>query len=614
MIGLRQKLALGFGSLFLILAIIGGLSIVYLTRLGSSVDVILRENYRSVVACQDMKEALERIDSGTLFVLLGNEERGEGLIRANEEIFERALRVELGNLTVPGEEERAFELRDLYAKYRTVLSGIRTPGQTVARRTGAYFSTLLPLFDRLKASAGGILRLNQQNMLDANDRARREAATARRRMIGLLLAGTALAAVFIVLSGRWILGPIRRLTRSAEDIGRGHLDLNLRSVSRDEIGRLSDTFNAMAAGLREFRRSDQARLVRSQRATRRAFDSLPEAVAVLDLEGTVEIATPSAGSVFALKPGVRIGDRTEDGLAALFDSATWRLPGPPRPSPPRLLQRFVAGAERFFRPEAVPILDDDRQPAGVILLLHDVTQIRQQDELKRGVISTVSHQLKTPLTSVRMAIHLLLEEKVGPLTEPQAKLLVAAREDSDRLHAILINLLDLSRIESGRARLEFEALSVRALVEEALDAVRRSAHDQGLTLNADIADDLPDVWADRTRIQHVFANLLANALRFTPPGGRVSVSAASEERQVRITIADTGRGIPAASRPRVFEPFFRAPDQEAGSGAGLGLAIVKDIVEAHGGRVSVESAEGEGSTFAFTLRRADRPEPGEAQS
>ena len=613
MIGLRQKLSLGYGGLSLILAIIGALSIIYLTRLGTSVDVILRENYRSVIACQEMKEALERIDSGILFCLLGHGQKGTALIRENEEIFERALQSELDNLTVPGEKEKAFELRDTYGQYRDALRGILPPGDPISLRTEAYFSTLLPLFGRIKEAADGILRLNQQNMLDANDRARGDAAAARKRMIALLLAGAALAAVFIVLSGRWILGPIRRLTQSAEDVRRGNLDLNLRGGSRDEIGRLSDTFNAMAAGLREFRRSDQAKLLRVQRATQRAFDGLPEAVAVLDLEGAVEVATRAAGSVFGLRPGVRIGDAAEDWLKALFSEAAWRTPSAAPKTPPGLIQRFVAGEERFFRPEAVPILDDDRQPTGVILVFHDVTQLRQQDEIKRGVISTVSHQLKTPLTSVRMAIHLLLEEKVGPLTEKQAELLVAAREDSDRLHAILNNLLDLSRIESGRARLEFEALPVRTLALEALEPFRRTAHDQGLGLDPEIPDDLPDVWADRARIQHVFANLLANALRFTPPGGRIAVSAAAGQDHVRVSIADTGRGIPASSLSKVFEPFFRAPDQQTESGAGLGLAIVKEIVEAHGGRVGVESVEGRGSVFTFTLRRADRPEPGEAR-
>ena len=272
----------------------------------------------------------------------------------------------------------------------------------------------------------------------------------------------------------------------------------------------------------------------------------------------------------------------------------------------KTVQQFINGEERFFRPEAIPILDTDRQPTGVVLVLQDVTQLRQQDEIKKGVISTVSHQLKTPLTSIRMAIHLLLEEKVGTLTEKQAELLVAAREDSDRLHNILNSLLDISRIESGRVQMEFRAVSPHSMVLDAIEPLQRAAEDQGVTLNIELPGDVPDVWADTARIGHVLVNLLSNALKYTPPGGKITLSAKSDEEWVRVSVADTGRGIPGTYLPKIFEPFFRVPEQGKETGAGLGLAIVKEIVEAHGGTVGVESHEGKGSTFTFTVRRADR--------
>jgi signal transduction histidine kinase len=240
------------------------------------------------------------------------------------------------------------------------------------------------------------------------------------------------------------------------------------------------------------------------------------------------------------------------------------------------------------------------------MVLQDVTQLRQQDEIKRGMISTVSHQLKTPLTSIRMAIHLLLEEKVGHLTEKQVELLLAAREDSDRLHNILNNLLDISRIESGKAKMELRLLSPNSLQMEALEPFWRAAHDQGVTLNVEVPGDLPEVWADPTRIYYVFGNLLSNALKYTPAGGRVTVSAGAEKNEVRFSISDSGRGIPVQYLPRIFEQFFRVPNQEKESGAGLGLAIVKEIIEAHGGTVGVESQEGTGSTFSFTLKTVDQ--------
>ena len=605
MLGIRQKLSLGFGGLLLIILIIGIQSIIQLTRLGVSIDVILRENYRSVIACQEMKEALERMDSGILFTLLGYSQEGTEFIRKNESVFEKALQTELNNITLPGEGEKAAHVQELFRQYRKILKTAENPETPLAERQQIYFTQLFPLFQEIKTTAGQILDMNQQNMSDANDRARSKAASSRKYMYILLLAGAVVAAGFVIFTEKWILRPIHRLIRSAEEIKSGNLDLVVPVESKDEVGRLSEAFNAMAEGLREIRRSDQARLVRIQDSTQHTFNSLPDAVAVLDLQGRVEVATESAKTVFGLKPGIQVQSLPLKWLADLYDNVLRHA----RPLGPEhngtAIQHFDKGEERFFRPMVVPILDTEKQPTGVVMTLKDVTEQRHQDDLKRGVISTVSHQLKTPLTSMRMAIHLLLEEKVGPLTEKQAELLVAAREDSDRLHDILNNLLDISRIESGRVQMEFRAVSPREMAMEALESFRTAAKDQGVTLDVELPDDLPEVWADTTRISHVFGNLLSNALKYTPAGGKVTVSARAEENGVTFSVADTGKGIPSQYLPRIFEQFFRVPDQGPQTGAGLGLAIVKEIVEAHGGTVSVDSIEGKGSTFSFTLKRVD---------
>ncbi len=606
MLGLRQKLSLGFAGLLVIILVIGIQSIVHLSNLGESIDVILRENYQSVIACQEMKEALERIDSGVLFTLQGYTQKGNELIGKNKQAFEKALRIELNTITLAGEGEKANLLKQQFGRYEMMLKEIEDGSLSIAVRRQNYFSRLLPLFYSIKNTADEILQMNQQNMSEANDRARRHAAAAKRGMYILLLVGTLIAVGFIFFIGKWVLRPINRLIVSANEIKKGNLDLWVQSSSRDEIGRLSEAFNEMAAGIREFRRSNRSKLFRIQQATQQAFSSLPEAVAVIDPEGKVEVATEAAKNFFGLQPNTPIKDLPLEWLNGLIQEAL-KLG---RISEPKgnqtVIQHFIQGEERYFRPEAVPILDSERQPTGVVLVLKDVTQLRQQDEIKRGMISTVSHQLKTPLTSIRMAIHLLLEEKVGSLTEQQVDLLLTAREDSDRLHNILNNLLDISRIESGKTKMEFQAASPNSIQLEALEPFWRAAHDQGVTLSVEIPGDLPEVWADSTRIYYVIGNLLSNALRYTPHGGKITFSAQAEEKEVRFFIADTGKGIPRQYLPRIFEQFFRVPGQEKESGAGLGLAIVKEIIEAHGGTVSVESQEGQGSTFAFTLRRVEQ--------
>jgi signal transduction histidine kinase len=600
-------LALGFAGLLLGIAVIGLHNISRITALGQSIDVILRENYRSVVACQEMKEALERMDSGAVFVLLGAEQKGNDQIAQNEARFDKALQVELGNITLPGEGEKAALLSKLFQKYRSDIKVMGNPAFGREARRKAYFDELNPQFQRIKDAADDILRINQENMVAMDARARLQAKAVRQQMYLLLLAATLVAGGFLFFTGKWILHPITRLINSAKEIQKGNLDLVIPGGSRDEIGQLSEAFNEMAASLRELRRTDQAKLLRIQRSTRQAFDNLPDAIAVVDPAGEVEVATEAAGDAFGLKPGVRLRDLTHSWIADLFDRAL--VDG--RPTEPKgphaAVQRFLRNEEKFFHPRAVPILDSKKEPAGVVLVFEDVTQQRLQEEMKRGVISTVSHQLKTPLTSIRMAIHLLLEEKVGGLTPKQADLLVAAGEDADRLHTIVEELLDIGRIESGKVRMDFQSVPPLRIVLEGLEPYRGAAKDQGVTLAVDLPDGLPEVLADRTRIAHVFANLLSNALKYTLPGGKISLSAIAEKAAVRFLVSDTGVGIPAKYLPQIFQQFFRVPDQGAGTGAGLGLAIVKEIIEAHGGTVGVESREGAGSTFSFSLRRADQP-------
>jgi len=590
----------------LVIVVIGIHSIARITELGQSIDVILRENYRSVIACQEMKETLERMDSGALFTVLGHEEQGKGLITKNVPLFEKALQAELNNITLPGEGERAESIRSLFNQYRSTLQTILDPGVKRGVKHETYFSRLLPLFQRIKDTADDILRMNQENMVVADMDARKKASAARQQMYMMLFIATLVAGGFIFFIGRWVLQPITHLIRSTREIKEGNLDLVVQSSSRDEIGQLSEAFNEMAASLREFRRSGQTKIFRIQQSMQQAFNNLPDVIAVVNPEGQVEVVTEAAQEAFGLKPNGKIYDLPYPWMATLFEEALRGTHRTASNEEPGIIQQFVRGEERFYRPRAVSILDNEKQSAGIILILRDVTQQLQQDEMKKGAISTVSHQLKTPLTSIRMAIHLLLEGKIGELTPKQEDLLMAAREDADRLYTILEELLDISRIESGRAQMDFRPLSPHPMVLEAVEPFRSAAVDRGLTLSVDLPNDLPDVWVDMARISHVFANLLSNALKYTPAGGSVSVSARAEEESVCFKVSDTGIGIPDQYLPHIFEQFFRAPNQTTETGAGLGLAITKEIVIAHGGTISVESREGVGSTFSFTVKRADR--------
>ena len=603
MIGLRQKLLLGFGGLLAVVAVIGVLTMAQIDNLGQAIDVILKENYRSVVACQNMKESLERMDSGLLFTLAGKDAEGKSLIEEYTPQFRAALEVELGNITLPGEGERAERLKTLFGKYLEAIPLLTPASRSLEARQAAYFSTLQPLFQEIKALAQEILVMNQANMSEANNAARRLADSAHQRMLMAITAAAVLAFLLSYLTHQWILGPIHRLIESTNEIRRGNLDLVLEGGPRDEIGRLSESFNEMTAALRQVRKQDRISLMRTRRATEEVFKALPAAIAVLDLDGRVENSTQAADRQFGLKPGVLARELGYEWLPPLIQRALDEGRIVESDARGGIVQQFYDNREYFFQPMAVPIPAglEQREPTGVALILNDVTQVHEQQELKRGVVSTVSHQLRTPLTSLRMSIHLLLEERVGGLNEKQTELLMAAKDESERLVGILNDLLDLNRIESGKSHLSPEPVSPQALIRDALEPFLMEAKDKGVTLVNALPDDLPEIMADSEKINHVFANLLSNALRFTSPGGSVTVRALSEADRVRFLVEDTGKGIPAEHLSHLFEQFYRVPGQDEKSGVGLGLAIVKEIVHAHGGEVGAESEAGKGSTFHFTL-------------
>ena len=609
--GIRTKLLLGFGGLLAIVAFLGMLTMGHIIDLGQSINVILRENYNSVIACQDMRQALEEINGGIAYSLLGKPEEGQKQIDLNLKRFHDALAVELSNITVPGEKEKAEILKDHFEKYEKIIS---VPGDSPQPFEGgreAYFKTQTTCSNEIKGLLRDIIQLNQDNMQQANAAAKRRAEAAFNQMLGAILACAAAALALSFFVRHWILAPIHTLIESANDIREGNLDVVLEVKSSDEIGLLSEAFNAMAEGLRNVRASDQRELMRNRQANIEVFKALPDAVAVLDLDGRVEMATETAERYFGLKPGVMAKDIGLGWLSKLVDRALLEWRPVENTGKGKFVQHFIENREHFFQPSSVPIpaARDQGELTGCSIVIKDVTRNYEQKELKKGVVATLSHQLKTPLTSLRMSIHLLLDEKIGVINEKQTELLIAARDDSERLSDILDNLLDISRIESGKDFLEFQKMRPAALARDGADPFLIDAKDRGILLESAVPDDLPEVNADPARLDHVFSNLLSNSLRFTHPGGSVTISAELVSGAVKFTIKDTGKGIPKQYQDRIFEQFFRIPGQEKSSGAGLGLAIVKEIIEAHDGKVGVESEAGQGAAFWFTLPLAENSKP-----
>ncbi|HSO61443.1 MAG TPA: ATP-binding protein [Desulfobacterales bacterium] len=603
MFSLRAKILLGFGGLLIIVAAIGLLTVAQIRDLGQAIDIILKENYRSVVACQEMKESIERVDRGIVFTFLEADADGRRQIEAGLKRFSEALTVEMGNITLPGEGEKSHHLEEIFHAYSEIVPKVTDPSRPLEESRADYFSIVLPQFEQIKKLAQEILEMNQANMSEANDAARSQAASAQRRMTIAILSCAGVAILFSLLAQRWILDPIRRLIESANEIRRGNLELVVNADSRDEIGRLSEAFNAMAEGLRNIRRSDRRNLMRTRQVVSEVFKALPAAIAVLDLEDRVEVATEPAGTFFGLKPAVRLKDLGYEWLTAMVRRALDEGRVVENTAADACIQIFRDNREYFFSPVVVPILMESGRGeiSGTAIILKDVTSLREQQEIKRSAVTTVSHQLRNPLTSIRMSVHLLLEETLGPLNARQTELLLAAREESERLTTIVEELLDLNRMESGKTLLDIEPVSPHAMVRDGVEPFLSEAKDKGITLTMTVPDDLPNILGDSKRLQHVLTNLLSNALRFTNPGGSVSVDAEAEPAMVRFAVTDSGRGIASEHLARLFDPFYRVPGQDRPTGVGLGLAIVKEIVKTHGGSVGVTSEPGKGSTFWFTL-------------
>jgi signal transduction histidine kinase len=592
-----------------------------LHRLGGSIDVILKENYESVLAMQDLKEALERIDSAFQFTLVAQglkdqrerellESKARHAFTENWQRYEVALSKEQDNITIhPAEDELVDHLLDATKRYRSQGNAFMQRGKSITHQDYYGDAGLLSTFDRIKQVADDILQLNEKEMKKDSDTASR---TAIRSMVGLgfaLAVAVCLAGLSAWYTTRATLRPIQEVTQAALGISAGNLDQVVPTVSRDELGQLAKAFNTMARHLRDYRQSQSARFLRVQRTSQATIDSFPDPIVVLDPEGYVEMANPAARRLLGVVPRQegRAADCVWQPPEALREPVAEALRGQ-RDYLPESFDRTVLvganGRERAVLPRVLTIRDPYSNMIGAAVLLQDVTRLRLLDQVKTNLVATVSHELKTPLTSIRLVLHLMLEEGTGPLTPKQTELLLDARDNSERLLAMVNNLLDLARLEQGRRQLEVHPEPVESLLQAAVEAIRLRAQDKGVEVVLEVPPELPPVMADASRLGHALRNLLDNSLTYTDRGGRIVLKASSSSDGITLSVADTGSGIPPSYLPQVFEKFFRVPGESRGSGTGLGLAIVNEIVTAHGGTISCESEPGAGTIFRLTIPSA----------
>lgn len=603
---------LGLSAFVGALIVLGAWSAWHLWQMSALSERIIAENYNSVVAAEEMKESLERQDSAGLFALLNRRERAIAQLREHRARFEAAYQRAAANITEPGEAEIVQAIRKIrdeyYPAFDRFLLDARSDGLKGQRLAGPavdeYFKQIEPLFTELRRQCDRLLTVNQ----DAMRRKAAEAATLARRWFVTTL-GTALALVvggigFAIVLSNSILRPVRQLTAATSRMAAGHLDTVVEIHSRDELGVLAARFNEMAERIRQLRQTDLGKVLIAQQTAEAAVDSLYDPVIVTDGQGRVQRINRAAEPLFgpeATVLGRPIEDVTNDprlSMAVLDVLESQRTLASEESA--AVVPLVVDGVERAFRQRTTPMRDAENRLVGAVLMLEDITHLREIDRLKSEFIAGASHELRTPLTSLEMGIHLMLEAPAGDLSPRQLELLTMCREDAMRLDKLVKDLLDLSRIESGKEIPELVPVSPSDLLREALKPLRQQADAKHLTLRIGAAAELPEVMADRSQVERVIANLVINAIRATESGGEIDVNAAGRQGYVTISVRDTGRGIPHDYLGQVFEPFVQVPNAPAG-GAGLGLSISRRTVEAHGGQITVSSELGQGTTFTFTL-------------
>ncbi|MBI4798913.1 MAG: PAS domain-containing protein [Desulfarculus sp.] len=605
---LRAKLLLAQVPLWAALLLVGLLALFTTAALGRQSHDILSENYRSVREVRSMTESLERLhDLAQASALAGQAWSGPQVARHMER-FEQSLRGQDTAVAEAGESEATQELHQAWQRYRESYKRIMGLDQA-GPGAKAFSDLLMPAFLAVKKAQDQIVEINQRAMEVKSGQARLQAGHFQTTMAIVSLAALAGGLALTLWLTTQLLRPLSVLGQALLRIGGGDFETRVRLSGRDEITQLAGRVNDMASRLLAYRQSSLGALLLAQEASQATLNSLSDPVLVLDLEGRLVNLNQAAEGLFGLPPqsGQPAWEGLDPGLAQrVRELLAQVVEGRGSVAPKGFQEAFrLSGAQggRYLLPRAAPVLDPGGGLAGATLVLQDVTRLWRFDRMKTDMVATVAHEFRTPLTSLGMAIHLCLEGAAGPLSAKQADLLAAARQDCERVKAMVEDLLDMSRL--GQDGYSLRRLPVEAawLLAQAHQAHQAAAQRRGVELALGQGPGPARVSADPERVGLVFSNLIANALRHTPAGGRVVLEALAREGAVLFSVTDTGEGIEPERLPHVFERFQGAGEEPAGA-AGLGLYIAREAVLAHGGEIGLESQPGQGSRLWFTLPAA----------
>ncbi len=591
---LRTRLTFGLLPLLLLFLLVCVYAFRTSQELGATVEDVLGRNFRSLQVVESLRSSLNRMDAALNAGRVGTPAESRRIFEEERARFRGRLSEELLAMPQPGRAELLMQIDSDFAGFaKAADEWLRFPALAAVSAANGSFLAVNGALDALRAH-------EQEEVAAAGRQARARTDEALRLLLGAMGAAVVLFFVLAWRLARVLLGPIQLLTSSAVALGEGNLEIEVPVTSKDELGRLAKAFNTMAVHLRAYREATMAKVLRTQRTMEATLTSTPDPVFVISRDVSHNVRNPAAEqlaqtAVFA----EGFPPELAEPLAQVMATGEHYLPT----DYGRVVTLRVAREERHYLPRILAIGDKLTEFNGAAMILQDVTKFRLLDDVKTNLVGTVSHELKTPLTSLRMAVYLLLEPNLGPLEPKQRELLEGVRDDVDRLLRMLDSLLDLARLEGGVSALQRTDEMVEVLLVSIADEARPAieASGQRLLLRIEPGTGGRTVAVDVARIRHVFMNLLTNAAKYSPPGGTITLAAGEAPLGfVRFTVVDEGPGVPEESIPYVFDRFYRVPGQTK-PGTGLGLAIARDILVAHGGSITCRHREGAGAEFQFLL-------------
>jgi PAS domain S-box-containing protein len=602
---IKSKVFAGLAFLFGVIILLSVIGIVFINQLANASRGTLSDNNRSVGYTMNMLRSLDMIyDFKKNHMTDSQGNASDELIEKNylteKDNFMHNLTAEKKNITEPGEKEMVDELNNIYSNFIYTIEQKENNNSLINVRN-SYFLTRQSIVDIYNINMSAIQKINL-----------RIGETARRVSLWMIIIGTLSVLItlfFIIKYPGSIVDPILELTDKIKAISKGNYDQQLNFTSKDELGDLASAFNVMAGRLKEYDESNLDKLLVEKKRLDATIENLEDAIFILDEEKRFLLGNRGALNLTGLRskdiegkyaPDVALNnDLLRELIKGLIQNGETNSKEDERPIKIIQNKKEYYYSREIIEIKAKPTGSETDRIIGYILLLKNITLFEERDVAKTNLIATVSHELKTPISSINLSLKLLEDDRIGGLNEEQKNLIIAMRQQSVRLSKMVNELLDFSQTETGNIKLKISKVRPEDIIDLSVTAIMMLLSEKKIQLNLNVADNLPDVKADLEKTVWVLVNLITNAMRFTPENGFINLDAQLDKEFIRFSVRDEGPGISKEDQDKIFKRFVQVGNKNKGTG--LGLAISKEFVQAQGGRIGVESEPGKGSTFSFYL-------------